>query len=131
MADAKDADGVVFESEQDTVIAKPEPERSRRAIAGEAENSFKQAHGGGLVYRANIGFSFIKPLDPVWWHLLVKMKIFGLQPELGEDFFHRNTLAVLCKPSLPFAKALAIFLGYSLIVRRRRGQGAADGGRAA
>src|SRR5665213_4098730 len=71
MADAEDAHGVVFESEQDTVISEPEPERAghiavqRSHVAGagvgETENPFKQAHGGRLVHRANVGFGFIEP----------------------------------------------------------------------
>jgi hypothetical protein len=85
MADAKDAHGVVFESEEDTVITEAEPERSCHiavqrihiagASAGEAENPFKQSHGGGLIHRANVGFGFIEPIDPVRWHLLVEVKI--------------------------------------------------------
>jgi hypothetical protein len=75
MADAEDAHGVVFESEQDTVISESEPERSRHiavqrihvagASSGKAENPFKQPHGGSLVHRANVGLGFVKPLDPV------------------------------------------------------------------
>ncbi len=137
MADAEDAHGVVFESEQDTIISEAEPERSGQiavqrihvagASAGEAENPFKQAHGGRLVHRANVGLGFIEPLDPVWWHLLVEVKILGLQPELGQHFLHRNTLAALCKPGLPVVKALAVWLGYGFIVGRGRSQGAPDG----
>jgi hypothetical protein len=51
VADAEDAHGVVFEREQDAVIAKAEPKRAghvtverihiARAGAGKAENSFK------------------------------------------------------------------------------------------
>ena len=102
MADAKDAHGVVFKSEQDTVITEPEPKGSGQigvqcihiagASAGKAENPFKQAHGGSLVHRANVGLGFIEPLDPARWHLLVEVKILGLQPELGEHLLHRNTL---------------------------------------
>jgi hypothetical protein len=137
MADAKDAHGVVFESEQDTVISESEPERSRHiavqrihvagASSGKAENPFKQPHGGSLVHRANVGLGFIQPLDPVRWYLLVEVKILGLQPELGEHFLHWNTLAALCKPGLPVVKALAVLLGYGFIVGRRRSQGAPDG----
>jgi hypothetical protein len=67
MADAEDAHGVAFESEQDTVISEAEPERPCHiavqrihvagAGAGEAENPFKQAHGGGLIHRANVGLA--------------------------------------------------------------------------
>jgi hypothetical protein len=90
MADAKDAHGIVFESEQDAIISEAEPERSGHiaaqrihiagASSGEAENPFKQAHGGGLIHRANIDLGFIEPLDRVRWHLLVEVKILGLQP---------------------------------------------------
>jgi hypothetical protein len=137
MADAKDAHGVVFESEQDTVITEAQPERSSHvavqrihitgASASEAENPFKQAHGGSLIHGANVGPGFIEPLDPVWRHLLVELKILGLQPELGEHCLHRNTLAALRKPSLPVVKALAVLLGYRFIVGRRGSQGAPDG----
>jgi hypothetical protein len=92
-----------------------------------AENPFKQAHGGSLVNRANVGPGFIEPLNPVRWHLLVEVKILGLQPELGEYFLHRNTLAALCKPGLPVVKALAVLLGYRFLVWRRRGKGVPDG----
>jgi hypothetical protein len=137
MADAEDAHGVVFESEQNTVISEPEPERAGHiavqrihvagASAGEAENPFKQAHCGSLIYRSNVSLSFIEPLDPIRWHLLIEVKILGLQPELGEDVLHRNTVAALCKAGLPVAKALAVLLGYRFIVGRRRSQGALDG----
>ena len=127
MAYAEDAHSFIFESEQDTEISEPEPECSCHiavqrihvagASAGEAENPFKQAHGGSLI----------QPFDPVRWHLLVEVKILGLQPELGEHFPHRNTLAVLRKAGLPVVKALAVLLCYGFIIGRRGGQGASDG----
>jgi hypothetical protein len=78
MSNAEDADDVFFESEQDTVVANPEPKRAchvsmkRVHIAGagscKAENPFKQAHGSGLVDGADVGLGFIEPLDAVRQH---------------------------------------------------------------
>jgi hypothetical protein len=44
------------------------------------------------------------------------MKILGLQPELVQHFLHRNAFAALCKPGLTVVKAMAVLLGYRLIV---------------
>jgi hypothetical protein len=137
MADAEDPHGVVFKSEQDTIISEPEPEGAGHiavqrtyiagASAGETENPLKQAHGGRLIHCANVGLRFIESLDPVRWHLFVEVNILGLHPELSEHVLHRNTLTALCKPGLPVQEALAVLLGYRLIVGWRRGQGTPDG----
>lgn len=35
------------------------------------------------------------------WHLLVEVKILGLQPELGEQFLYRNTLPRCANQACP------------------------------
>jgi hypothetical protein len=78
MADTEDAHGIFFEGEWHTVVAEPEPERTghvaverghaARAGLGETENAFEQAHGRGVVQRADVGLGFVEPLDAVRRH---------------------------------------------------------------
>jgi hypothetical protein len=134
MADAENAHGVVFESEQDTIISEAGPEVAgpiavqRIHVAGtEAENPFKQAHGGRLIHCATSALASSSHSIPYGDIYLSSLKILGFQSELSEDVLHRNPLAVLGKPGLPVVKALAVLLGYWFIVGRRRSQGVPDG----
>lgn len=101
--------------------------RDSSAVGLRAMADAEYAHGDSVVLGAHIGLGLVEPLDPIWWHRLVDVKILGLQPEFGEHFLHRNTLAALCKASLPVGKSLAVLLYYGLIVAWRRSQGSPDG----
>jgi hypothetical protein len=127
MPNAKDPHRVLFECEQDAIIAHAEPGAACHismkdadvadAGAGEVQNAFKKSHGCGAIQRTHICPGRIEPIDAIRRHLLRVIgrvgKIFRFEVELGQHVCHRNTLpALLAKPSLAFVKAAAVLFGY-------------------
>src|SRR5262249_53371597 len=103
MPDTEDPHGVAFQIEQYAIVAKPQPEGTGHiAMKGldlpaagprEMENAFENAHGGRLIQRTNVGPGFVLSVNPMRRHLLLERKVFRLEPEVGQDLFHRNAFA--------------------------------------
>ena len=74
-------------------------------------------------YRGSeVRLGFVRPLDPVGRHLLAGGNVSWLEPELGEDFFHRNAIpAAPREPGLAVMETAAVLLGDSLVVHWRVG----------
>lgn len=123
MADAGDAHDVVPNGEHDAIVAEAQakltgPVSMQRldvaaAGAGAMKKAVEDSHGGGAVQAANVGRGLIQPLDAEGRHLLVQWKVLGLQAELGEQIFHRNTFAA-SEEGFAFAEAAEILVCYGL-----------------
>ena len=59
--------------------------------------------------------------------ILFEREILHRQPELGQDFFVRNTVALLLKPGVRAVERLLLFSRERLVIDGRRSDGSGDG----